>query len=81
MAFTYVPDPTSSPKYCKLEKRGDRVFADARPLLYGFGDRDPVVRKLFWEKGPGAQISKEEIEEALRKEVSIKRQEVRIRGR
>ena len=46
MAFTYVPDPTSSPKYSKLERRGNRAFADGRPLMYGFPDQDPVIQKL-----------------------------------
>lgn len=72
MEFTYVPDPTSNPKYSKLVKRGHRVFADERPLPYGFITNDPVVQKLIQQKGPSTQISVQEIEEALRADVSVK---------
>ena len=72
MSFTYVPDPLSKPKYTKLERRGDRVFADGHPLVYGYYENDPIVKKILAKKGSGDQISYKELQTALEAEVVSK---------
>lgn len=72
LAFTYVPDPTSEPKFEKLERRGHRVYADGKPLLYGYIENDPVFKKLVETKGSHAEITLEELQAALEAELGSK---------
>jgi hypothetical protein len=64
--FTYIPDPTNPEKFEKLEEKNSRVFADGKPLIYGFFELDPAIEKLrkAAKENGGMPITRDQIDQA-----------------
>jgi hypothetical protein len=56
LTVTYVPMPKQKPIGSKLSLRGNRVFMDEEPLIYGYPNLDPVFLRLV-EEAKGGSIT------------------------
>ena len=61
ISVRFVGDPTSEPQFHGLERRGDRVYVDGEPVMWGFAEDDPVLKRF----PAGQQITPEAFKKAV----------------
>jgi hypothetical protein len=71
LTVTYVAEPKEKAAYSRLSKQTGRVYADDKPMIYGYANLDPVVERFLRSpKGPPSEITLQEFETAVRAEAS-----------